>query len=220
MTQLREKGDTRTAVSSWVLIVDAHEQYRKSIAASLGRAGYETREAVTGEEALAAADEEQPSLVVLEVSLPDMSGYTVCRRLRESFGDILPIVFVSGERTESHDRMAGLLIGANEYFAKSWAVDEFLFRVQRLVPRVESAPPAGDFVLTNREREILQLLARGLSHKEIAQELCLSPKTVNTYTERLYDKLSVHSKTQAVAVAFRRGLVDVALDAGPAPAAS
>jgi DNA-binding NarL/FixJ family response regulator len=209
-SRARENGHPGAAACSGILIVDADDHHRTSIAAALGRAGYETREAATGEQALDAARDEQLALVVLEVSLPDMSGYTVCRRLRESFGEALPIVLVSGDRTESYDRMAGLLIGADEYLAKPWAVDEFLFRVQRLVRRADSTPPAGSSLLTARESEILQLLALGLSHKQIAQHLYLSPKTVNTYTERLYEKLNVHSKTQAVAAAFSRGLVDVA----------
>jgi DNA-binding NarL/FixJ family response regulator len=106
--------------------------------------------------------------------------------------------------------MAGLLIGADEYLAKPWAADELLLRVQRLIGRVAPAAPALAAVLTIREREVLQLLAQGLSQKEIALQLYLSPKTVNSHAERLYEKLSVHSKTQAVAVAFRQGLVDSA----------
>lgn len=190
------------------LIADADERCRTSMAGLLGRAGFRTREAATGEEALAAAREERPALVVLEVSLPDVSGYSVCRQLRGSFGETLPIVFVSGERTEPNDRVAGLLIGADEYLGKPLSADEFLLRVQRLAQRPTAHAAAA--VLTAREHEVLTLLAQGLSQKEIARHLYLSPKTVNTYTERLYEKLGVHSKSQAVAAAFHRGLVDVA----------
>jgi DNA-binding NarL/FixJ family response regulator len=193
-----------------VLVVDHDEPYRRSLAELLTRAGYGTLEADEGAAALAAAREERLAMVALEVSLPDMSGYTLCRQLRAEFGEGLPIVFVSGDRTEPNDRMAGLLLGADEYFAKPWEADELLLRVRRLIGRMPAPAPPVASALTPREREILQLLAQGLSQKEIARTLYVSPKTVNSHAERLYEKLRVHSKTQAVAVAFRTGLVDLA----------
>jgi DNA-binding NarL/FixJ family response regulator len=193
-----------------VLVVDHDESYRRSLAELLTRAGYDLLEADEGAAALATARGERLSMVALEVSLPDMSGYTLCRQLRAEFGDGLPIVFVSGDRTEPNDRMAGLLLGADEYFAKPWEPDELLLRVRRLIGRIPAPAPAVASALTPREREILQLLAQGLSQKEIARRLYVSPKTVNSHAERLYEKLRVHSKTQAVAVAFRTGLVDLA----------
>jgi DNA-binding NarL/FixJ family response regulator len=200
-------GCPRPGTAGPILIVDGDDESRSSLARLLGRAGYETQELASGEEALEAAACSGAGLVVLDVSLPDMSGYTVCRQLRDRFGSELPIIFVSGERTASHDRMAGLLIGADEYLSKPYPSDEFLFRVQRLVRRAAPATTPLPFALTTREHEILQLLAQGLSQKEMAQQLYLSPKTVNTYVDRLYEKLDVHSKTQAVALAFRRGLL-------------
>jgi DNA-binding NarL/FixJ family response regulator len=201
-----------TAALGRVLIVDEDGHHRTSIAGRLARAGYETHEAATGEQALEAVREQRPALVVLEVSLPDVSGYTVCRQLRNDFGDGLPIIFMSGKRTESYDRMAGFLIGADEYLTNPCPPDEFLFHVQRLLRRSAPAAPAARSNLSAREHEILQLLAEGLSQKEIALRLHLSRKTVGTYLERLYEKLDVHSKTQAVAVAVRRGLVHIGSD--------
>lgn len=206
--QAAEDRGSRALAAGRVLIVDGDERCRTSTAGLLDRAGFRTREAATGEEALVAARGERPALVVLEVFLPDMSGYTVCRQLRTNFGEALPIIFVSGERTEPYDRVAGLLIGADEHLGKPLAADEFLLRVQRLAGRPTARAAAA--VLTAREHDVLELLAQGLSQKEIARHLYLSPKTVNTYTERLYEKLSVHSKAQAVVAAFHRGLVDVA----------
>lgn len=197
-----------------VLIVDHADEDRRALSALLSRAGYGTREATTGEDALAAVREERPALVVLEVSLPDSSGYTICRQLRDEFGDELPIVFVSRDRTESYDRMAGLLIGADEYLAKPCASDEFLLRVGRLVRRTSptvSPPRPALSTLTARELEILGLLVRGLAQKQIAAQLHLSPKTVNSHIERVYEKLGVHSRTQAVTAALRLGLVELEL---------
>jgi DNA-binding NarL/FixJ family response regulator len=195
----------------YVLVVDGDEEYRRLLSGLLGRAGYETREVGTGEETLEVARKDRPALVVLEVSLPDTSGYSICRRLRDELGDGLPIVFISADRTESFDRMAGLLIGADEYLAKPCARDEFIWRVQRLIGRAAPAPPPEppESDLTPREREILGLLARGLSQKQIAAQLYLSPKTVNSHVERVYEKLDVHSRTQAINVARRDRLIEV-----------
>jgi len=197
--------------SGYVLLVDSDEEYRGRLSGLLSRAGYETREMASGEEALQAARAERPALVVLEVSLPDTSGYTICRQLRDEFGDGLPIVFISADRTESFDRMAGLLIGADEYLAKPCPSDEFVWRAQRLISRSAPAPPPEppESDLTPREREILGLLARGLSQKQIAGQLFLSPKTVNSHVERIYEKLDVHSRTQAINVARRDRLIEV-----------
>jgi DNA-binding response OmpR family regulator len=71
----------------------------------------------SGEEALEAARAERPTIAILDVSLPGISGYEVCRELRRAYGPQLPILFVSGARTESYDRVAGLLIGADDYLA-------------------------------------------------------------------------------------------------------
>jgi DNA-binding NarL/FixJ family response regulator len=193
------------------LVVDDDGPQRAEIVSLLKRAGWTTLEAATGEEGLELAREQSPSVVVLDVCLPDISGYSVCRQLRDEFGDDLAIVFASARRAESYDRVAGLMVGADEYFAKPLPVDEFFLRMRRHTARLAKAAasvapkPSG---LTARELEILRLLADGLGQKEIALRLYLSPKTVSSHIERIYKKLGVRSRTQALAVAFRTSLVD------------
>src|SRR5438552_653318 len=94
------------ATGNTVLIVDDDSSTRAAIATILADAGYATREADSGADALRAARSEAPALVLLDVNLPGMCGYEVCRLLRDEFGDQFPIVFVSGARTESFDRVA------------------------------------------------------------------------------------------------------------------
>jgi DNA-binding NarL/FixJ family response regulator len=150
-------------------------------------------------------------VVVLDVWLPDISGYSVCRQLRDEFGDDLTIVFASARRAEAYDRVAGLMVGADEYFAKPLPADEFFLRMRRLTARRAKAaapPDPKPSGLTARELEILRLLADGLGQKEIAMRLYLSPKTVSSHIERIYKKLGVRSRTQALAIAFRTSLVD------------
>jgi CheY-like chemotaxis protein len=83
----------------YILIVDDDPGFRALVASLLQRAGYATLEAATGEEALAKARVGQPSCILLDVLLPGVSGYEVCRELRDEFGEALPIIFVTGERT-------------------------------------------------------------------------------------------------------------------------
>ncbi len=190
-----------------ILVADEDDATRAALVRALGRAGYSVCEADTGEAALDSARRDRPVLVLLEVSLTDMSGYTVCRELREEFGEDLPIIFMSATRTESYDRVAGLLVGADEYLAKPLSSDEVVARVGRLVRHAPPAPAPTASNLTARELEILSLLAEGLGPKEIATKLFLSPKTVGTHTENIFRKLGVRTRSQAVAVAYRDSLV-------------
>jgi DNA-binding NarL/FixJ family response regulator len=189
-----------------ILIVDEDEEATSLVSALLSKAGYGARGLGCGEEALQAAREERPSMVVLEVCLPDLSGYSICRQLRDEHGEDLPIVLMSARRTESFDRAAGFLVGADEFFAKPIPGEEFLIRVRRLIKK--STPPVVT-TLTTRELDVLRLLAQGLGQKEIARELYLSPKTISTHLERIYKKLGVRTRTQAVATALRDSLVEI-----------
>jgi len=190
-----------------VLVVDDDEAQRELIRTVLGRAGFSTVDAADGEQAMAAARRHQPRLVVLDVRLPDVSGYEVCRELRDEFGNGLSIVFLSGERTEGFDRAAGLLVGADDYLVKPFSPDELLARVRIRLPAASEEPPVASD-LTKRELEVLRLLAEGLSQKEIARSLVISSKTVAAHIQHILGKLGVHSRTQAVAHAYRRGLLN------------
>jgi DNA-binding NarL/FixJ family response regulator len=192
-----------------ILVVDDEADLRMLVTTVLERADYKTVEAATGEEALTVAAQEAPALVILDVNLPGTSGYAVCNELRQTLGQQLPIMFLSGERTESYDRVAGILIGADDYVTKPFDPDELVARVRRMLDRAHLAPPPirqeDQFGLTRRESEVLSLLVEGLSQVEIAERLYLSPKTVGTHIQRILGKMGVKSRTQAVAVAAREG---------------
>ena len=142
---------------------------------------------------------------MLDVRLPGLSGYEVCHTLRADDPD-LPIVFISGERVESYDRVAGLLIGADDYLVKPFAGDELLARLRRLLQRVAS-PARSAHGLTVRELEVLRQLADGFAAGAIAERLGISPKTVGTHLEHIFSKLGVRTRAQAVAAAYRERLV-------------
>jgi DNA-binding NarL/FixJ family response regulator len=195
-----------------VLIVDEDGGFRTLVSRILARAGFDTREASSGEEAVAAVRAQRPTVVLLDVCLPDVNGFEVCRELRDEFGEELPVVFVSGDRTEPLDRTVGLLLGGDDYVVKPFDPDELIARVRRLVTRPRQdgrgsgiAPPGRD--LTPRELEVLQRFAQGLRASQIAEELVISPKTGASHVQRVLAKLGAHSRAQAVAFAYESGLV-------------
>jgi DNA-binding NarL/FixJ family response regulator len=190
-----------------ILLVDDDEGMRALLTEIFSAAGFTTLTAASGEEALELATSDRPALVVLEVSLPGCSGYEVCRRLRETVGQAIGIVFLSGERTESLDHVAGLLLGADDYVAKPFDPDELVARVRAVLRRGAHEVPKQVSGLTRRELQVLQLLAQGQAQPEIASELVISTKTVGTHIEHILAKLDARSRAQAVAIAYREDLL-------------
>lgn len=199
-----------------VLVVDDDPRCRALVAVLMERLGCTVYEAATGGDALDVARAVRPALVILDVDLPGVTGYEVCRELRDSFGESVAVMFISGSRGEALDRVAGLLIGADDYLGKPFEPDELVGRARVLLRRQRSAlrdrPPLGRHakatsLLTSREREVLILLARGRRQEEIAVELVISSKTVATHIQRVLAKLGVHSRAQAVVIAHRERLV-------------
>jgi DNA-binding response OmpR family regulator len=205
-----------------VLVVDPDTDQGRLVAAVLSRAGFRTTVVASGEQALEEARRERPQLVVLEVRLDDISGYEVCRALREDFGETLGIMFVSADRTESSDRVAGLLLGADDYLGKPVADDELLARVRGLARRAGAydhlKAPALRAGLTARELEVLQLLADGNDQNAIARRLVVSPRTVGKHIEHILSKLPARSRAEAVAIAYQRGLHTPPPPQPPSPA--
>jgi DNA-binding NarL/FixJ family response regulator len=247
---MKGNGDT-------VLVSDSCLECRALISDLLGRVGYRTIEAKSGQEVLSTVRQKPPALVLLEVERPGVSGYELCHELKQEYGQDLPIILLSETRTEPSDRVAGLLLGADDYVVKPFDQGELLARMRRLLNHRSEAPkaliekerpdqgvrapvekerpdqgvrapveeerpnqgvrapveeerPNQGASLTNREREILALLAAGLRSNAIAKNLFISPKTVSTHIQHILAKLDVHSRAEAVAVAFRDGLVDKA----------
>jgi DNA-binding NarL/FixJ family response regulator len=201
-----------------ILVVDHDDATRAAATYVAVRLGYEVRAVENAELVLERLDEIPPALAIVEVELPGQtSGLELLRVLHAAYGDDLPVILVSAERTTPLDHVAGLMIGADDYMAKPFDRGELLARVQRSLRRA-GAPAAngnghgsrnGEVNLSPREREILALLADGQSQKQIAAALVISPKTVATHIQHLLSKLGVHSRAQAVAIAYRLGLVEL-----------
>jgi DNA-binding NarL/FixJ family response regulator len=196
-----------------VVVGETDARTRKLAVRLLRQAGYETHAVGTGPAALELARTLRPAAVLLDVALPEMSGYQVCHTLRGERED-LSILLLSENRTESYDRVAGLLLGADDYIAKPFAPDEL---TARLVAHIrDRAARTGHesrlASLTPGERRALKMLAEGMTTKTIAHALSVTPKTVSMHVNNAMKKLDVHSRTQAVALAHRYGLVTGRVD--------
>jgi two-component system nitrate/nitrite response regulator NarL len=197
-----------------ILVIDHDRGFRDLVEDVLGRMGHATRAVASAEAALAFLDGERPALVVIEVELPELSGLAVLAQLLETFGEDLPVILTSAVRGTPLDVAAGLLLGADDYIVKPIDPAEFVARVRRSLRRSGVATNGNgngrqpvEASLSPREREILELLADGQTQKEIAAALVISPKTVGTHIQHVLAKLGVHSRAQAVALAYNHGLV-------------
>lgn len=192
-----------------VLVVDDDKRFRQMVGAVLERAGFAVTLVADASAALGAVADLSPQVVLVEVAMSGTNGFELYQELRDRLGGELPIIFVSGERAEPHDRVAGLLLGADDYLVKPVDPDELVARVRRSVrPRSEPRERGPELelpALTAREQEILALLAEGKSSAEIAFELVISARTVGTHVQHILGKLGVHSRAQAVALAREAG---------------
>lgn len=125
-----------------ILIVDDDAGIRELVSSTLEKLGYRARTAGGYDEALACAREERPAAAIIDVELPGPSGYDLFGKLRDDFGDSLPVIFVSGVRTETQDRVAGLLAGGDDFLTKPFDPDELAARI-RVVLRRSGNDPAG-----------------------------------------------------------------------------
>jgi DNA-binding NarL/FixJ family response regulator len=185
-----------------VLIVDEDESCREELARVLGLHGFSVVQAAAGDAALALARGLDLSAAILEIPLGGLSGYELCQQIKAENGPDVAVIFLSGVRTEPYDRVAGLLLGADDYLVKPFSPGELVTRLDKLIRR-RATRPGADARLTKREHEILDLMGRGLPHAEIARRLFISPKTVATHVEHILRKLGVRSRAEAVAVAYR-----------------
>jgi DNA-binding NarL/FixJ family response regulator len=200
------------------LVVDRDRETRRLVEDVVALVGLASTSVDTGEAALAAVNGAELALAVVEVELPGLNGFAVLQGLHEKFGEDLPVLLVSSKHGAPLDRAAGLMLGAEDYVLKPLDPTELGARVRRSLRRSGSRALRNggqrrrelDAGLSPREHEILSLLADGLSQSDIATRLVISPKTVATHIQRVLSKLGVRSRTQALAEAYRLGLVTAA----------
>lgn len=197
-----------TQRQSRILVVDDDARFVHFLATLLESAGFEVLAATSADSAVAGAREARPDAALVDVVMPGRGGYSICRELREEIDPDLRVIFVSGERADAMDRAAGIIAGADDYLVKPVHPEELLARLRRLLERSREVAPAA-IDLSEREIEILQLIAEGWPPAEVAQRLFIARKTVSSHVERIFAKLGVHTRAQAVAIAYEAGLIRV-----------
>jgi DNA-binding NarL/FixJ family response regulator len=203
-----------------VMLVDDHTMLRQGLRRSLEHEGLHiVAEASNGSEAVRLALTHRPDVVLMDVSMPEVDGIEATRQLMRADARQRVVMLTMHVDRDIVER--SVKAGAVGYVTKDSSVKEVVLAVRMaadgnkvLSPRVASAlddePIRADGLLSPREEELLQYVADGLSTAEVAEQMCISPKTVKNHLASIYDKLGAHDKTQAVLTAVRLGIVTLA----------
>jgi len=206
-----------------VLVVDDHPMWRDGVARDLTEAGFAVVGAAgDGAQALRLARATRPQVVLLDLHLPDLSGAEVTRQLIASDSSIRVLVLsVSGERQDVLDAVTA---GAVGYLVKSVRLSELIAALRSTAGgetvftpglaglvlgeyrRLAGSPAPGAPELTARETEVLRLVAKGLTYREIAARLVLSHRTVQNHVQNTLTKVQLHNKAQLVRYALEKGI--------------
>ncbi|GGX95976.1 response regulator [Streptomyces hiroshimensis] len=214
-----------------VMVVDDHPMWRDAVARDLAAAGYDVvATAGDGPEAVRRAKAAGPDVLVLDLNLPGLPGVAVCKELvGENPALRVLVLSASGEHA---DVLEAVKSGATGYLLKSASTQELVDAVRRTAAgdpvftpglaglvlgeyrrlAADPAPAAPDEPkaprLTDRETEVLRLVAKGLSYKQIAERLVISHRTVQNHVQNTLGKLQLHNRVELVRYAIERGLDD------------
>lgn len=219
------------AVSIRVLLVDDHALFRRGVASVLAREPDLTvvGEASDAEQALARAKELHPDVVLLDVKMPGRSGLEVCAELVEAVPGVRVVMLTISDAED--DLYAAVRAGASGYLLKEISPEDVVAAVRSvhagqslisptmagklltefaaMVRREDELRDSGAPRLTDRELEVLKLVARGLNNRDIAHELFISENTVKNHVRNILEKLQLHSRMEAVVYAVREKLLEI-----------
>ena len=215
-----------------MLVADDHPVVRKGLQSCLSRAGRLrlVGEAADGDEALRKARELQPDVVLMDISMPGMNGLMVTEMLRKELPQVKVLVVSVQRNKDAIFRV--IQAGAHGYVSKEAPTEEVIRAIESvhggepyfseeiaraaLYEFINSGGRKEPFAqLTPREREVLVLIAEGKSNKEIADQLNIGVRTIETHRERIMRRLNIHSVAGLTKYAIANGLVS--LDIGPKP---
>ena len=199
----------QTANEITCLIVDDHEVVREGLRLSLSRAPHirVIGEAGDGESAVALAERRRPDVVIMDVRMPGMDGLEATKMLTEKVPDSAVLIFTAYSERSLLSR--GLESGAKGYILKEAPHATLLRAIEKVASGEGYVDPAlMPAFLTGREREILQLLADGMSNADVATKLFISQETVKSHVRHILAKLEADTRTHAVAIALRESIID------------
>lgn len=206
-----------------LLIADDHTMFRQGLRELIERkTNFEVvSEASNGREVLELVEQLHPDIVLLDIQMPELDGVAVARQLAQTHPEIRVIVLTM-YRQDQH-LIEAIKSGVRGYLLKDADAEELIDVIERVQRGEAAIDPAltarvfdavrhgsdagGTAPLTEREREILQLLAAGNDNRSIAAQLHLSEKTVGNRMSEIFQKLGVSNRTQAALVAIQRGLI-------------
>jgi DNA-binding NarL/FixJ family response regulator len=200
------------------LIVDDHEVVREGLRLALSRAPHirVIGEASDGESAVSLVERRRPDVVIMDVRMPGMDGLAATKVLTERMPDVSVLIFTAYSERSLLSR--GLESGAKGYILKEAPHQTLLRAIEKVANGEGYVDPAlmpaflsgkeRDDMLTGREREILQLLADGMSNADVASKLFISQETVKSHVRHILAKLEADTRTHAVAIALRESIID------------
>ncbi len=207
-----------------VMVVDDHDLVRTGLRHILSQSDdiEVVGEAASGEEALREVRTNQPDVILLDVSMPGLSGFEVCDRLNKYHKEVKVIILTAHAQEPYPSRL--LEAGASGYLTKSCAADELQNAIRKvnsgqryigsdiaqqlaiaMLPGSKGSPFEE---LSAREMEVVLMLTQGMAMQNIADALSLSPKTVATYKYRVYEKLEVNNEVALTRLALEHGLLE------------
>lgn len=199
-------------MSKRLLVVDDEPNLLRAIAAVLRGEGFEIATARNGRDALLQIAKSIPDLIVSDVRMPLMDGITLARQLRSApHTKLIPIIFLTA-KDEIEDRIEGFRAGVDVYLTKPFEPDELIAVIQNILNRVQRTRTAittlvsreepqneifiRDEELTDAEWRVAELVARGMSNKEIAAELDLSVRTIENHVSRILNKKNFSNRVE------------------------
>ncbi len=172
--------------------------------------GYQVLTAENGREALDLLEDNLPDMIICDVMMPEMDGHTLVQQIRKnSRTNWIPVLFLSA-KGQSQDRVKGLNIGADVYMVKPFEPEELVAQVEsslkqanRLIQQNTKGSPAKTKIkvpqnveLTPTELKVVQLVAKGMANREIAQKLNVSQRTIESHVSNMLNKTSLNNRTE------------------------
>jgi DNA-binding NarL/FixJ family response regulator len=204
-----------------ILVADDHSLFRDGLVSLLEAGGYEVvGQAGDGQEAVDKARALNPDLVLLDINMPRMTGLEALRQIKSGLPGAKVVMLTVSE--EDAHLLEAIRSGADGYLLKHLNANEFLEMLQgvergeaaisrsmtgRLFKHVAQPPDEVEIILSEREVEVLRLVAAGKSNREIAQQLSVSENTVKFHLRNILQRLGVSNRAEAVMVALQKGIL-------------